>query len=170
MFASPAVHTPDRHGPPMPYMGFIKNLQSAINGLPLMALGRITDPAEADGILARGEAQLIGMGRTWDIRYCLSCNTCWGTVVTQQVTVACVNNPRVALPDEVNFWPEPAVAKRRVVVIGAGLAGMEAAWTAATRGHAVTVFGASDDTGGKARLRESCRVARRSPQSMTIRR
>ena len=95
------MHTPDRHGPPMPYMGFIKKLQSAINGLPLMALGRITDPAEADGILARGEAQLIGMGRTlladpawpekartgrtWDIRYCLSCNTCWGTIVTQQV-------------------------------------------------------------------------------------
>jgi dimethylglycine catabolism A len=88
------MHTPDRHGPPMPYMGFIKTLRERLNGVPLMALGRITDPAEADGILARGEASLIALGRplvadpawprkaaegrTWDIRYCLSCNICWG--------------------------------------------------------------------------------------------
>ncbi len=164
------MHTPDRHGAPMPYMGFIKDLQAALHGVPLMALGRITDPAEADGILARGEAQLIGMGRTlladpawpnkaragrtWDIRYCLSCNTCWGTIVTQQIPVACVNNPCVAHDNEVDFKPELADNLKRVVVIGAGLAGMEAAWIAAARGHEVTVIGASDEVGGKARLRE----------------
>ncbi len=164
------MHAPDRHGPPMPYMHFIKDLQSSLNGAPLMALGRITDPAEADGILARGDAQLIAMGRTlmadpawpekartgrsWDIRYCLSCNTCWGVIVTQHAPIACVNNPRVAQPDEVDFRPERADAPSRIVVVGAGIAGMEAAWTAAARGHDVTVLGASDDVGGKARLRE----------------
>ena len=164
------MHTPDRHGPPMPYMHFIKELQASLNGVPLMALGRITDPAEADGILARGEAQLIGMGRTliadpawpekartgrsWDIRYCLSCNTCWGTIVQQQQPVACVNNPRVGLADEADYWPARTDAPHRIVVVGAGLAGMEAAWTAAARGHDVTVFSASEETGGKARLRE----------------
>jgi 2,4-dienoyl-CoA reductase-like NADH-dependent reductase (Old Yellow Enzyme family) len=82
------MHTPDRFGPPMPYMHFIKELRHHLNGVPLMALGRITDPAEAHGILARGEAALIALGRplvadpawprkaaqgrTWDIRYCLS--------------------------------------------------------------------------------------------------
>ena len=164
------MHTPDRHGPAMPYMDIIKNLRKSVNGVPVMALGRITDPAEADGILTRGDAQLISLGRpliadpawpkkaqagrSWDIRYCLSCNTCWGTIVAQQVPIACVNNPRIALPDETDFWPKPTEKPKRVAVVGAGIAGMEAAWVAAARGHEVTVFGASDEIGGKAWWRE----------------
>jgi hypothetical protein len=164
------MHTPDRHGPPMPYMPFIKTLLERLNGVPLMALGRITDPAEADGILARGEASLIALGRplvadpawprkaaegrTWDIRYCLSCNTCWGAIIMMHVPIACVNNPRVSRADEVDFSPVRAASPKRVVVVGAGIAGMEAAWVAAARRHDVTVFGASDVIGGKAWLRE----------------
>ena len=154
----------------MPYMPFIKELRHRLNGVPLMALGRITDPAEADGILARGEASLIALGRplvadpawprkaaegrTWDIRYCLSCNTCWGVIMMMHMPIACVNNPRVSRPDEVDFRPARVAAPKRVVVVGAGIAGMEAAWVAAARGHDVTVFGASDWIGGKACLRE----------------
>ena len=164
------MHTPDRHGPAMPYMGFIKKLRHHLNGVPLMALGRITDPAEADGILSRGEAELVALGRplvadpawprkaaqgrTWDIRYCLSCNTCWGAIIMMHVPIACVNNPRVAQPDEVDFAPPPVERRKRVVVVGTGIAGLEAAWVAAARGHEVTVFGASDHLGGKAWLRE----------------
>ena len=164
------MHTPDRYGPHMPYMPYIKELRHKLNGVPLMALGRITDPAEADGILARGEAALVSLGRplvadpawprkaaqgrTWDIRYCLSCNTCWGAIIMMHVPIACVNNPRVSRADEVDFVPPRADQPKRVVVVGAGIAGMEAAWVAAARGHAVTVFGASDHIGGKAFLRE----------------
>lgn len=164
------MHTPDRFGPPMPYMHFIKELRHQLNGVPLMALGRITDPAEADGILGRGEASLIALGRplvadpswprkaaqgrTWDIRYCLSCNTCWGAIVMMHTPIACVNNPRVCRPDEVDFSPLRTDTPKRVVIVGAGIAGMEAAWVAAARGHDVTVFGASDVVGGKAWLRE----------------
>ncbi len=164
------MHTPDRHGPPMPYMPAIRELRHSLNGVPLMALGRIVDPAEADGILARGEASLIALGRplvadpgwpkkaaagrTWDIRYCLSCNTCWAAIIMMHIPIACVNNPRVARPDEVDFVPVRTATPKRIVVVGAGIAGMEAAWVAAARGHDVTVFGASDWIGGKAYLRE----------------
>jgi dimethylglycine catabolism A len=164
------MHTPDRHGPPMPYMPAIRELRHSLNGVPLMALGRITDPAEADGILARGEASMIALGRplvadpawpkkaasgrTWDIRYCLSCNTCWAAIIMMHVPIACVNNPRVSRPDEVDYIPPRTDTPKRVVVVGAGIAGMEAAWVAAARGHDVTVFGASDHIGGKAWLRE----------------
>ena len=167
--ASLEMHVPDRYGPRMPYLDLMRRLRQSVPDVPMVALGRITDPAEAEGILARGEAELIGLGRalvvdpawplkaasgrTNDIRYCVSCNTCWDTIITRHEPIACVNNPRVGQSDEVDFWPQPARAKKRVVVVGAGIAGMEAAWVAAARGHAVTVFGRSSHIGGKAWLR-----------------
>jgi len=162
-------HIPDLHGPRAPYVTLTRSLKSAVPGVPVIALGLITDPAEADGILAGGAADLIGLGRplvtdpAWglkasqgreaDIRYCVSCNSCWAAI-TEHRALACDNNPRVGLADEVDWWPArvPAAQRKRVVVVGTGIAGMEAAWIAAARGHEVIAFGAGAALGGKTRL------------------
>jgi len=161
------LHIPDGNTPRLTYMPLIRELRESANGVPVVALGRITDPAEAEGILTRGDAELVGIGRAliadpaWplkalqgrarEIRYCVSGNTCWFNAINHRPLV-CDNNPRVAMPDEVDWKPAGATVRKRVTVVGAGVAGMEAAWIAAARGHEVTVFGRSDEIGGKTRL------------------
>jgi 2,4-dienoyl-CoA reductase-like NADH-dependent reductase (Old Yellow Enzyme family) len=160
------MHVPDAHWPALPFRELMRRLRPHAGDVPVMALGRITDPAEAEGLLAHGEAEMVGLGRAlitdpqWpnkaaagrarDIRYCVSGNSCWHSV-TSLHRLACDNNPRVADPDESLPLPR-AATRKRVVVVGAGAAGLEAAWVAASRGHEVILLGRSTEVGGKLRL------------------
>lgn len=163
------MHIPDMTGPRAPYGPLAMELKQSAGAVPVMALGLITDPAEGEGLLTSG-LDLVGLGRplvtdaAWprkakaglaaDIRYCVSCNTCWATIVQDLSPLGCDNNPRVGLPKEIEPLPRVAAGEsRRVVVVGSGPAGLEAAATAAERGHEVTILGAGAEVGGKLRLR-----------------
>ena len=161
------THLPDAHGPRAPYLDAIRALRQAQPTITTGAIGYLTDPNEAEHALDDGTAELVFLGRplitdpAWpekarqgrepEIRYCVSCNTCWRSIIDGH-RLECDNNPRVGLTDEADWRPAPAASRRRVAVLGAGIAGLEAAWVAAARGHDVVLFGASDEVGGKTRL------------------
>ena len=136
-------HVPDGHWPRMPHVARIAELRAAAAGIPVMALGRIVDPNEAEAVLTAGQADLVGIGRAmitdpawarkalrgrgYAIRPCVSCNTCWGSVATPSA-ITCDNNPALATPGEIDGVPAREQGLRRIVVVGAGVAGLEAAW------------------------------------------
>jgi 2,4-dienoyl-CoA reductase-like NADH-dependent reductase (Old Yellow Enzyme family) len=162
------LHVPDMHMSRSTYVEETSRLRQHCNGVPVAATGRILEPVQGETLLAAGKADFIMLGRTliadaaWglksqrnrdgEIRKCVSCNNCWGEVATRGAPLACDNNPRVGRKDEVDWWPKHAVSRRRLTVVGGGIAGLETAWVAAARGHRVTLFSQSADLGGKGRL------------------
>ena len=161
------THLPDMHYPPRPFLPLHARLRAAGGGLPVIGLGRIESAEAAETALAEGACDMVGFsrllisdadwprkteaGRAGDIRACTFCNYCWGEIHAGK-PIRCFQNPVLASADEAGWKPPPADEQKRVVVVGAGLAGLEAAWVAAARGHAVTVFSASDEPGGAARI------------------
>ncbi|TCP08180.1 NADPH-dependent 2,4-dienoyl-CoA reductase [Caldimonas thermodepolymerans] len=131
--------------------------------IPLVASNRINDPAVAEGILARGEADMVSMarpfladpafvrkaaeGRADEINTCIGCNqACLDNIFSGRIT-SCLVNPRACRETEL-VARQPA-APRRVAVVGAGPAGLACAVTAAEQGHQVTLYEAGADIGGQ---------------------
>lgn len=152
------------HGPsPRPegeWLPLVKELRAATN-LIVMHAGRITTPEMAEEAVREGVCDVVCMTKTHiadphftrkvfenrleDIRFCTRClQSCHG----KMYDMTCVYNP---LTSREHAWSElpPAAKRRRVVIIGAGPAGMEAALTAAQRGHEVIVLEKSARVGGQ---------------------
>lgn len=135
-----------------------------VAGVPVIGVGRITDPRAADEALARGDADLISMGRQLladpdtiakaergdldDIRLCLSCNQgCIDRLNYEMKAVTCTINPDCGYEYK-TAAPAPGAGKK-VWVIGAGPAGLSAAMSAMEREHRVTVLERGTAPGGQ---------------------
>jgi dimethylglycine catabolism A len=159
-------HVPDMHFRRAPFLAIPKKIRPAADGTAVMAIGRIAMPAEAEAALADGAGDLIGLsraliadadwpnkaraGRVDDIRPSSYDNFAWGEIHLGK-PLAEIHNPQLGSNGESDWRPRRAMRKRRVVVVGAGPAGMQAARVAAQRGHDVTLISASERLGGKLR-------------------
>ncbi len=136
-------------------------------GIPVFVAGRINQPQEAEAILEQGQADVCGMTRALicdpdmpnkarrgapdDIRACIACNQACIGHFHKGFPISCIQNP-VSGRELLYGNPRPASARRRVMVVGGGPAGMKAASVAAERGHRVTLFESAQRLGGQALL------------------
>jgi 2,4-dienoyl-CoA reductase (NADPH2) len=133
--------------------------------IPVIACHRINDPILAEKVLFDHRADLIGFGRPFlidpefpnkaadgrfaEIRYCTACNACFDQIFSGR-PVTCAFNPSVGRERE--FEIHPAERPKKVVVVGGGIGGMEAARVLTMRGHDVTLYEKSDRLGGALNL------------------
>jgi len=134
--------------------------------VPVIAVGRFTDPAAAEESLARGEADLIAFGRqfladpdflvkaqegrTEDIRLCIACNQgCIEREILGEGNIRCSINPETG--QEMLYPLEKTAKPKNVWVVGAGPAGLTAAAEADRLGYRVTLFEKKSVLGGQIR-------------------
>jgi len=149
----------------LPRGGFVylaQGIKQAVS-IPVMACNRINDPLLADQILRDGQADLIGFargliadpelpnkalqGRFNEINRCIACNQGCFDPIFDQKPVTCLVNARAGAEGKLTI--EPATRKKKVMVIGGGPAGMEAARVAAFRGHRVSLYEKAGKLGGQ---------------------
>lgn len=140
---------------------FAAAVRAAVD-VPVMAVGRLDDPDTAAAVIASGEADMVLIGRgliaepDWpdlvhtgrldERRPCIACNACVD-LVGRGERARCAVNPEAGRERE---WAlNPVATGRRVMVVGSGPAGMEAARIARLRGHQVSIWERDGELGGK---------------------
>jgi 2,4-dienoyl-CoA reductase-like NADH-dependent reductase (Old Yellow Enzyme family) len=149
-----------------PHLDFAGEIRAA-TGFPTFHAAKIPDVATARHAIAAGKLDMVGMtrahmadphlvrkiveGREDDIRPCVGANYCLDRIY-QGGMAFCLHNAATGREETMPHDIVPAATPRRITIVGAGPAGMEAARVAAARGHAVTVLEAADQPGGQIRL------------------
>ncbi len=149
-----------------PHLDFAGEIRAA-TGFPTFHAAKIPDVATARHAIASGKLDMVGMtrahiadphlvrkiieGREDDIRPCVGANYCLDRIY-QGGLAFCLHNAATGREETMPHTISAASARKRITIVGAGPAGMEAARVAAERGHEVTVFDAADQPGGQIRL------------------
>ncbi|HWQ78449.1 MAG TPA: FAD-dependent oxidoreductase [Anaerovoracaceae bacterium] len=134
-----------------------------IVSIPVITVGRISDPLMVEDIIASGKADAVAMGRAslcdphWpekakngdfnDIRQCIGCLQGCTASTYQGVPIYCLVNPELGHEFEADYSKAPR--QKLILVAGGGVGGMEAARGAAMKGHKVQLYEESDELGGQ---------------------
>ena len=145
-------------------IGMVRYMKKAGVKIPLAVAGAFQDPQEMENLLRAGDCDLISIGRGLftdkdyfekvmeergeEIRPCIRCNRCHGRKRAPWTSV-CSVNPEFGAELKDRNMVQPVKKSKKVAVIGGGPAGMQAAITAAERGHKVVLFEKTDYLGGQ---------------------
>jgi 2,4-dienoyl-CoA reductase-like NADH-dependent reductase (Old Yellow Enzyme family) len=161
-------NVPDMQHPKRIWESLAAAVKSVVD-VPVIAVGRINEPLDAADVLRLGHADMVAMtrqqiadpetvnkmkdGRLDEIRPCIGCNQGCIDRLFNVTHSSCVHNPAAGYEQELGIGTLlRATFRRRVVIIGAGPAGMKAAETAARQGHEVILIERRRRTGGQLRI------------------
>lgn len=162
VYASTHTIIPPSIFPRAGYVEHAAEMKKAVH-IPVIAVGRINDVEIAESVLASGKADLVTMarasladpdmpkkaqeGKADEIIRCIGCLQGCAGENGKGNGIRCLVNPLTGMEDEYDLSPAPKT--KQVLVIGGGVAGCEAAITAALKGHSVTLIEKSEKLGGQ---------------------
>ncbi|MBR2832388.1 MAG: FAD-dependent oxidoreductase [Oscillospiraceae bacterium] len=142
---------------------YAAEVKKAVRYSRISAVGAIAEPELMEEIIASGKADVVAvcrelmadpdmpkkaeLGKAGEIRKCVRCFECFSHAFTH-LTHCCAVNPEIGFERELRYYEHGAPVKKKVLVAGGGVAGMQAALTCAERGHTVILAEKSGELGG----------------------